>query len=141
MGGFVSDLILRWTGNLRLSRQGLAVFGMTCCTLLTFAAFLIQDVNAIVALFALGAFFGTLGGVSGYSVAIELGGTRVATVFASMNMCGNVGAAIFPLAIGWAVAQTGSWSIAILAFATLFALDAILWALLNPKRPLFEDPA
>lgn len=141
LGGAASDWLLRATGNRRLSRQGVAVVGMTCCAGLVLAAYFAADVRTVIALFTLGAFWGTFGGVSGYSVAIEFGGTRVGTVFAAMNTCGNVGAAVFPAAIGWAVARTGSWDVAILGFAALFAVDAVLWALLNPKRPLFEDPA
>lgn len=55
-----------------------------------------------------------------------------------MNMCGNIGAGLFPLAVGYLVAATGNWDIALLVFAGLFAVDAVLWAMLNPKRPLFE---
>ena len=43
------------------------------------------------------------------------------------------------MAIGWAVEQYQNWNVAILAFAALFAGDAVCWAILNPKRPLFED--
>jgi MFS family permease len=139
LGGLASDWVLRRTGNKRLSRQGVAVAGMVCCTGLTLGAYFVADVRQVVLLFALGAFAGTFGGVSGYSVAIDFGGRRVATVFGTMNMCGNIGAGLFPPLVGWAVDRTGSWDVAILGFAGLFAADAVLWALLNPKRPLFED--
>lgn len=139
LGGAASDWLLRATGDRRLSRQGVAVAGMVCCTGLTLAAYFAADVDTVIALFTAGAFAGTFGGVSGYSVAIDFGGKRVGTVFAAMNMCGNVGAGLFPPLVGWAVQRTGSWDVAILAFAGLFAADAGLWAVLNPKGPLFED--
>lgn len=138
-GGLASDWLLRTTGNRRLSRQGVAVVGMSGCTALTLAAYFVADPVASVALISAGACCGVFGGVSGYSVAIEFGGKRVATVFATMNMCGNVGSAIFPIAVGLLVARTGNWNIALLLFAGLFAVDALLWALLNPKKPLFEE--
>ena len=56
-----------------------------------------------------------------------------------MNMCGNIGAGLFPPLVGLAVDRTGSWDVAILGFAGLFAADAILWAILNPTRTLFEE--
>jgi hypothetical protein len=56
-----------------------------------------------------------------------------------MNMCGNFGAMIFPLAIGWMVRRTGNWDLALFIFAGIFAVDAVCWALLNPKGALFPE--
>jgi cyanate permease len=53
---------------------------------------------------------------------------------------GAVGAAIFPFAIGYLRQATGNWNLTLFIFAAIFVLDAICWALLNPKRPLFEEP-
>lgn len=139
LGGAASDWLLRVTGNRRLSRQGVAVFGMVLCAGLVLAAYFVRDPVAVVALFSLGAFWGTFGGVNGYSAAIDFGGSRVGAVFGTMNACGSVGAGLFPVAIGWAVEQYQNWNVAILAFAALFAGDAVCWAILNPKRPLFEE--
>jgi MFS family permease len=138
-GGYTSDWLLKETGNRRLARQGVAVVGMLLCSALTVAAFFIADPVSAVLCIAVGAFWGVFGGVSGYSVAIEFGGKSVATVFATMNMCGNFGSALFPMVVGWYVANGGDWNFVLLAFAVLFAVDALLWGLLNPKRPLFED--
>jgi MFS family permease len=139
LGGAVSDWILRRTGNRRLSRQGVAVAGMLACTGLALAAYTVADPVAAVAVISLGAFCGTFGGVSGYSVAIDFGGRRVATVFATMNMCGNVGAALFPLAVGWLVDAYRDWNLVLLLFAGLFLADAVCWALFNPKGTLFPE--
>jgi MFS family permease len=139
LGGFSSDFVLRMTGNKRLSRQGIAVAGMTTCALLIVAAYFIVNTTLAVAVISLGAFCGTFGGVSGYTVAMDFGGQRVSTVFSIMNMCGNIGAAAFPLAIGWLVKRTGNWNMVLFIFAGIFAADAVCWALLNPKKPLFEE--
>jgi sugar phosphate permease len=139
LGGWVSDRILQATGRRRLSRQGVAVAGMTCCALLIVAAYFVRDTERAMLLISLGAFWGAFGGVSGYSVAIAFGGRHVATVFGAMNTCGNVGAALFPLGVGWWVARTGDWDFALFLFAGIFAVDAVLWALLNPRGTLFEE--
>jgi hypothetical protein len=31
-----------------------------------------------------------------------------------------------------------NWSFALFLFAGIFAIDAVIWALLNPKKPLFD---
>ena len=138
-GGFVSDWMLAKTGNSRLSRQGIAVGGMAMCSLLILASYVVTDVESSIALISLGAFCATFGGVSGYTVAIKFGGKHVATVFSSMNMCGNIGAALFPLISGWLVARTNNWNLILLLFAGIMAVDAVCWALLNPKGTLFGD--
>ena len=138
-GGFVSDWMLRRTGNARLSRQGIAVVGMASCSALIVASFFIADVRSSIAVISLGAFCATFGGVSGYTVAIGFGGRHVATVFSSMNMCGNIGAALFPITAGWLVARTGDWNLMLFLFAGIMAVDAVCWAFLNPKGTLFGD--
>jgi sugar phosphate permease len=139
LGGVFSDWLLKQTGNPRLSRQGMAAAAMVVSAAAGLAAYSVADAETAVALLGVAAFFGMVGGVSGYSVAIAFGGKRVATVFATMNMSGNVGAAVFPLAVGYLVAATGDWNNALLLFAGLFAADAVCWVLLNPKGTLFGD--
>jgi MFS family permease len=136
-GGVVSDWLFARTGNKRLSRQGIAVAGMGCCALLITASAAVADTNMSIAIISLGAFCATFGGVSGYTVAIEFGGKQAGTVFSTMNMCGNIGAMLFPITAGWMVDQTGNWNLILYFFAAIMAVDAVCWAILNPKEPLF----
>lgn len=136
-GGVVSDWLLAKTGNKRLSRQGIAVAGMGCCAVLITASAFVADTNMSIAVISLGAFCATFGGVSGYTVAIEFGGKQAGTVFSTMNMCGNIGAMLFPVTAGWMVDQTGNWNLILYFFAAIMAVDAVCWAILNPKEPLF----
>jgi hypothetical protein len=55
-----------------------------------------------------------------------------------MNMCGNFAAAVVHLLAGSLKERTGDWNTALFVIAGIFAIDAICWALLNPKGPLFE---
>ena len=77
--------------------------------------------------------------LSGYSVAIAYGGKRVATVFATMNMSGNIGAGIFPFIVGGLVTLTGNWNLALLVFAGMFAASGVCWSFLKPTGTLFDD--
>jgi MFS family permease len=138
-GGFFSDWLLLRTGSARLSRQGIAVLGMAACSALILASYFADDDVVSIALIAAGAFCASFGGVSGYTVAIGFGGRHVATVFSVMNMCGNFGAALFPVTAGWLVATTGNWNLILFLFAGIMAVDAVCWALLNPRGTLFGD--
>ena len=138
-GGFCSDWILQKTNNPRLARQGIAVVGMATCSILIIASYFVGDINTSIALISIGAFSASFGGVSGYTVAISFGGSQVATVFGTMNMCGNLGAALFPLSAGWLVNFSGNWNLMLFFFAAIMAIDAICWALLNPRGTLTGD--
>jgi len=141
VGGLFSDWILRLTGSHRISRQGLGVISMTICALLGYSAFRVSDTGLVVVLLCVVSFWATACGVSGYALAINYGGNRVATVFATMNMIGNIGAGLFPFVVGWLVKETGNWNYAILVFAGSFAASAFCWLILNPKGTLFGNPA
>jgi sugar phosphate permease len=143
LGGYFSDWVLARTGNRRLSRQGLAVVGLSICSMLVLVSQEIDDRHFAIAVIALGAFAATFGGISGYTVAIEFGGRRVATIFSIMNMCGNIGAALFPLVVGRLVKESSPseshWDVVIWLFAGILAIDAVIWGLLNPRGTLFAD--
>lgn len=139
MGGFGSDWLLRLTRNRRLARQGIAVASMTLAGLLVGVTYWIDNRQVAMILFSVAAFIATFGGVAGYTVAIEYGGLRIGIVFSMMNMCGNFGAAIVNQVVGSLKERTGSWDTAVVAVVIIFLIDAVCWALLNPKRPLYEE--
>jgi MFS family permease len=137
-GGYASDWLLARTGSKRIARQVLASVCMAACAALIALSFFVVNVNAAIALISLGAFVACFGGVAGYTVAIDYGGERVGTVFGAMNMAGGLGAMLFPVTVGWLVTATGTWNAALALFATLMAIDAVLWAFLNPKGRFLE---
>src|SRR5206468_3866584 len=120
LGGFFSDWLLRRTGMRRLSRQGIAMVGMTTAGLLVVGTYGIEDRLIAVAIFALAAFIASFGGVSGYTVAIEFGGARIGVVFSMMNMAGNFGGAIVNYVAGSLTQRTESWDAALFLVAGVF---------------------
>lgn len=139
LGGFFSDWLYKTTGQKWLSRQGIAVLGMTTCAVLIVVSYFVSSVSMAIGLISVGAFAASFGGVSGYTVAIDFGGKHVATVFGAMNMCGNFGAMLFPVTVGLVVTWTRNWNLALFIFAGLMAVDAVCWAMLNPRGTLFDD--
>lgn len=137
LGGAVSDWLLARSGNRRLSRCILAAAGMWLCAGLITAAYFVESATLAVAVISAGAFCAALGGVSAYTITMDLGGRHVATVFSVMNTCGNIGAASFPSAIGWMVDETGRWNEVLLVFAAMYVAAAICWMLIDPRRTIF----
>ena len=139
LGGTASDWLLRRTDNPRLSRQGLAGVATMVCAGVSLAAYYADDAGSAVLLVSIAAFCGYVSGASAYATAIAMGGKRVAPVFATMNMSGNIGAGIFPFAVGQLVVLTGNWNATLLLFAALYAVSAVCWAALNPRGTLVAE--
>lgn len=140
LGGALSDWLLRRTGRERLSRAGLSAVMMLLATGVSVTAYFAAGAVSVTILVSVAAFCGYVSGPAAYAVAMSMGGTRVAPVFATMNMCGNLGAGFFPFAVGQIVGATADWNLAFLLFAGLFAGSGVCWALLDPRRTLYEEP-
>lgn len=138
LGGLLSDYLLQETGSARLARQGMAAVGMALSAAGGLAALLATTPDVVIALLTGVMFFAVASGVSGYSLAIAYGGRRVATVFGVMNMCGNLGAGLFPLLVGWLATATGNWNLTLLVFTAFFAASGICFVFLKPRGTLFD---
>lgn len=139
IGGLLSDWLLYRTNNARLARQGMTFTLLSAGSIAALFAYFETDPYVSVGLMSVAAFSGMAGGVSGYSIAISYGGRRVATVFAAMNMSGNIGAALYPWVVGKIADRTHQWNYSILVFAGMFAAGAVCWAVLNPRGTLFNE--
>jgi sugar phosphate permease len=139
IGGTASDWLLRRTGRDRLSRCGLSVSAMVLAGAASLGAYFVETAGEVVVLVSVAAFCAYVAGPAAYAAALSMGGTRVAPVFATMNMAGNVGAGMFPFAVGQLVGATGDWNLTILLFSGLFAGSGVCWLLLNPTGTLFEE--
>ncbi|MBN9518421.1 MFS transporter [bacterium] len=126
VGGSASDWLLRRTGRERASRCGLSVGAMVVAAGTSVGAYYADTAAEVVGLVSAAAFCAYVAGPAAYAAALSMGGTRVAIVFATMNMAGNVGA-------------TGDWNPTILLFSGLFAGSGVCWLLLNPTGTLFEE--
>ncbi|OYW22725.1 MAG: hypothetical protein B7Z55_04305, partial [Planctomycetales bacterium 12-60-4] len=106
-GGWTIDVIESMTRSKRISRQLVGILSHTLCGLCIFAAQPIEDPTAAVGLITLGSFIFAFGSATSYAITMDLGGRRTATVFALMNTCGNIGAAICPYVVGLLIPRIG----------------------------------
>ena len=138
-GGVVSDAVLRHTRSLRLARQALAACSLALCAALTLSAYFFMDALAAVLIISAGSFFAAVAGPCGYTITIDMGGEHIPTVNSVMNMCGNLGAMLFPLAVPWLLRETGSWNAVLLSFGTLYIAAAFCWWCLKPGGNVFDQ--
>jgi ACS family glucarate transporter-like MFS transporter len=138
-GGAVSDAVLRRSGSLRLARQALAGCSLVLCAALTLSAYFFADALTAVLIISAGSFFAAIAGPCGYTITIDMGGEHVPTVNSVMNMCGNLGAMLFPLAVPWLLRETGSWNAVLLCFGALYIAGAICWWCLRAQGNVFDQ--
>jgi MFS family permease len=137
VGGVVSDWVLNVTGSRRLARQGVAGVSLAVCALLIFLAYPVADPWLAVGLISVGSFAAAFAGPCAYASTIDIGGRHVAPVFATMNMSGNIGAMLFPLAVPYLV-SAGGWNVVLLVFAGIYVAAALCWLMPNVEHELFE---
>ena len=140
-GGVFSDAVLRRTGNAKLARQGLCVIALLLCAVLIFVAWRVADPTLAVLVISAGMFCAAIANPCLGAVAISTGGAHAATVIAAVNMCGNFGAALFPIAVPWLLKITGNWDAVLIGFATLYVGAAAAWWMLKTDRSVIEQSA
>ena len=121
------------------ARQGMTFVALIGCTGAAGAACFVAVPLLAVLLISVGTFCGMASGVSAYALAISYGGKRVATVFATMNMSGNLGAVISPPIVK-ALSQE-SWKPALVYSAAMFFTASLCWLFINPRRVIVYDDA
>lgn len=139
LGGIVSDWVFTRTGSIGWARKGVAGISLALCAALVLVALTVENATFAVLLISLGATFAAFAGACAYTITIDMGGSHVPTVFSTMNMIGNFGAAIFPLVAALLREVTGSWNTVLVLFAGLYIAASLFWFLLKPQGTIFEQ--
>lgn len=139
-GGFI-DWVYERTGSVRIARQGVGAAAVMLCGLLIIPSYFADDATLAVALISAGSFCAAFAGPCAYAISIDVGGRHVTTVFSFMNMCGNVGAAIFPLVVP-PVKAVGGWNAVLFMFAGIYIASSLCWLFFDGRKPIVpEDEA
>ena len=133
-GGVLSDAMLRWTGNQRLARQGLSAVALLMCAGFIFSAWSVADPVVAVMVISAGMFCAAVANPCLGAVVIHVGGEHAATVSATTNMCGNFGAAVFPMAVPWLLHHAGGWNAVLGGFGALYIIAAVFWLMIKSGR-------
>jgi ACS family D-galactonate transporter-like MFS transporter len=119
-GGYVSDLLLRRTGNATLARKLPIIAGLLLASTIVAANFL-DDNRLVIAVLSL-AFFGQGMVNLGWTLITDVAPKQLMGLTGGVfNLCANLAGIITPLVIGFIVAATGSFFYA-LAFIGVVAL-------------------
>jgi len=136
IGGRVTDSLVKKYG-LKIGRS-LGVVTLPVSGVLLVAAALVDNPMTAAVLFALTLGVADLCVSSCWSICHDVGGERAGTVTGAMNTCGNIGGAISPLVVGYAVQGWNSWTIPFFITAGVYVAGGILTLLINPNKRLME---
>jgi MFS family permease len=139
LGGSLSDLVLRRTGDIRRARYSVIVFGFF--SPIAFLVPLMLEPTLTVAAWCLGAafFLSELVTAPLWAVAMDLAPLHPATSSGIMNTGLAIAAAVSAPIVGWLVDRTGSWQIVFSLSMTMLLLGPILAWFIRPDRPYMGE--
>ncbi len=140
LGGFLSDRILKFTGNIALARRGVAMVGFLLGAAGILPATLTTDPVRCV-WFSCIAVFGLelTVGVS-WALPLDIAADFAGSASAVMNMCGNIGGAISPTLLAYFVKAYG-WDVPFFFSSGLCVVAALLYCWIDAGRRIFEESA
>jgi MFS family permease len=135
-GGWISDYWAKRTGNLRLARTGVAMFGFLLAASAIVPATLTTDGMSCIRFTCL-ALFGleTTVGVS-WAIPLDIGGDYAGSVSAVMNTCGNMGGIVSSVLVAYLASAFG-WNIPFFVGASCCLMAAALFVRIDATRRMF----
>lgn len=139
-GGWLTDRIAR-AGNLKLARSGIGIAGYLASAIVLTTVAMVQDNLTAALLLALALACQTLTISAAWSVCLDVGRRNAGVVTGFMNTVGNLGGALAPVVVGYAVKNWQSWSLPFYVMAVVFVFGAVMWLLIDPRQPVISEPA
>jgi sugar phosphate permease len=126
LGGWLSDLVLKRTGDVKRARRVVAVSGFGIAALGILPATLTSDAVASVLFSCVGVFGLELTVGVSWAIPLDIAGDYAGSASAIMNTCGNIGGAISPTLLAYLVQGYG-WEMPFLVASALCAAAAALY--------------
>jgi MFS transporter, ACS family, glucarate transporter len=139
VGGWTTDWLARRTGDLKLARCGIGVFGYAASAVTLFAVALVEDGRTAAALLALALAFQTFTISAAWAVCLDVGRKYAGVVTGCMNTVGNIAGAIAPLVVGYAIKKWESWSAPFYVMAAVFLFGAAMWLFVDPRKSVLLE--
>jgi MFS family permease len=139
LAGLLSARLDVWLGSIARTRRWLGVLGMGAAGIMLLISMQLQTPVASVLAIGLAALCSDLAMPGAWGACMDVGGRHTGALSGSMNMMGQVGGAIAPMAVPLVLAATNNnWSINMGLFALSYFLGAICWAFINSDERLHE---
>ncbi len=129
--------VTRRTGSVAKARRLMGCLGFAGASAFVLVSTTLRD--PLLAMLAIGvaSFSNDLVMPGAWTAAMDIGGKYAGTVSGAMNMVGNIGGAMAPIAIGYMLAWShGDWNLTFYVSAAVYAMGILFWAFLDPVTPI-----
>lgn len=138
LGGVLSDMIYKRTGNLKVARRAMLVIGMGGALVFILPVVGTSDPIVAVALLSASFFFLELTNAVLWSLPMDIAGAYAGTAGGMMNTGFGIAGMISPLAFGFLIQTTGSYQVPFLASAGLLAVGIVGALFIDPMRKVAD---
>ncbi len=138
IGGWISDIWAKRSGDLKLARRGVAVFGFLLAATGILPATLTTSPVACVWYTCVAVFGLELTVGVSWAVTLDIGADFAGSVSAVMNSCGNIGGAISPLVLARLV-KAYSWDMPFFFASGFCLIAAALFCRIDATRRIFAE--
>jgi nitrate/nitrite transporter NarK len=140
ISGFCAPALARSIGGVARARKLLAAFGFAAASLCFLGSMFVTGPIAVALLIGLAGLFNDFVLPCSWGACMDVGGRFAGTFSGSMNMMGNLGGFVAPIATGYILDHTGSWNLAFYISSAVYMAGAVCWLLLDPVTPLDRHP-
>jgi MFS family permease len=139
LAGLLSARLDVWLGSIARTRRWLGVLGMGAAGLMLLISMQLHTPVASVLAIGLAALCSDLAMPGAWGACMDVGGRHTGALSGSMNMMGQVGGAIAPMAVPLVLAATNNnWTVNMGIFALSYFLGAICWVFIKSDERLHE---
>jgi ACS family glucarate transporter-like MFS transporter len=139
-GVVLSGMLNRYTNDLGLTRRIIACIGFAGASGFLVFSTTVHDPFLAVLAIGFASFCNDLVMPGAWASAMDVGGKYAGTLSGAMNMLGNVGGAMCPLAIGYILKWTdNNWNLTFYVSAAIYLMGIVCWLLLDPVTPLERE--
>jgi MFS transporter, ACS family, glucarate transporter len=139
-GVVVSRFFSGRDGNVARGRRATAYIGFAGACGFLMLSTITRNPVAATAIIAMASFCSDLIMPTAWSSTMDVGGRFAGTLSGAMNMWGNIGGALSPLAIGYILNGTGNnWNITFYVSSAIYLVGLLCWMFLDPVTPI--EPA
>lgn len=136
IAGFCTAPLARRAGGVGPSRRLLAAFGFVAASGLLLASAFAANPFVLALLITLAGMFNDFVLPCAWGACMDVGGRFAGTFSGAMNMMGNLGGFLAPIAIGYVLDRTGSWNLTFYISSVVYLAGAVCWMLLDAETPL-----
>jgi MFS family permease len=139
LGGTVSDMILRRTGNLVVARRSVIVAGFLGACVFLIPVILVHDLMVSAICLSLAFFSAELIVAPIWAVPMDIAPRYAGSASGMMNFGSAFAGIVSPVFFGYMIDLTGSWTIPFVVSILLLLVGAALAFCLRPDRPLADN--